>query len=390
MALFGERAEATGLRHGTVTVLRGTERVEVTTFRRDGAIPGPPAAGDRDIYGLAYRGLGAAGISRSTPWLWTGAGRCATRSAEERTLKVGSWRCVGTAEERLREDALRILRGLRFSACLGLVPEAETEAAMHRCASLLEDIAPERIWEELRRLLCGRGRQRSCGASRMFWRCSGRRRLPWWALTSTAGTTATMCGSTRSTPLPLCQGRRCCAAPHCYTMWGSLSALPWTQLGTDIFPAIRNRGRSWRTPCCGGCGWTTAPGRRWCAWCAGMTETSPEQDAGIGRALSELGEEDLRRLLAIKRADNLAQARQDLLGEIRLAGEILDRLVADGACVRIDQLAVRGGDLAELGLAGVQIGRTLRALLDAVLDGTVPNDRESLMQYARKIMEETV
>ena len=64
--------------------------------------------------------------------------------------------------------------------------------------------------------------------------------------------------------------------------------------------------------------------------------------------------------------------------------------MADGACVRIDQLAVRGGDLAELGLAGVQIGRTLRALLDAVLDGTVPNDRESLMQYARKTMEETV
>lgn len=116
----------------------------------------------------------------------------------------------------------------------------------------------------------------------------------------------------------------------------------------------------------------------------------PRTSAGIGRALSELGEEDLRRLLVIKRADNLAQARQDLLGEIRLAEEILDRLVAEGACVRISQLAVRGGDLTELGLKGTGVGRMLRTLLDAVLDGMVPNTREALMQYARNTMEETL
>lgn len=64
--------------------------------------------------------------------------------------------------------------------------------------------------------------------------------------------------------------------------------------------------------------------------------------------------------------------------------------MAEGACVRIDQLAVRGGDLMELGLKGTGVGQMLRTLLDAVLDGMVPNTREALMQYARNTMEETL
>lgn len=389
MALFGERAEATGLRHGTVTVRCGTERVEVTTFRRDGAYrdhrrPETVTFTDSLTEDLRRRDFTVNAMAMDR------RGTVRDPFGGRKDLESGILRCVGTAEERLREDALRILRGLRFSACLGLVPEAETEAAMHRCASLLEDIAPERIWEELRRLLCGP------------WAAEVLRRFPdvlavFWP------ETAAMVGFDQH------------SRHHCYDVWEhtlhALAAVPGETVlrctallhdvgkpvcftldsaGNGHFPGHPEQGavladamlRRLRVD-----NRTREAVVRLVRW---HDRNIPRTDAGIGRALSELGEEDLRRLLAIKRADNLAQARQDLLGEIRLAGEILDRLVADGACVRIDQLAVRGGDLAELGLAGVQIGRTLRALLDAVLDGTVPNDRESLMQYARKIMEETV
>ena len=389
MALFGDRAEATGLRHGTVTVRCGTERVEVTTFRRDGTYrdhrrPETVAFTDSLTEDLRRRDFTVNAMAMDRHGVV-----CDPFGGQE-DLARGVLRCVGTAEERLREDALRILRGLRFSACLGLVPEAETEAAMHRCAPLLADIAPERIWEELRRLLCG------------AWAAETLRRFPdvlavFWP------ETAAMVGFEQH------------SRHHCYDVWEhtlhALAAVPGETVlrctvllhdvgkptcftldsaGNGHFPGHPEQGavladamlRRLRVD-----NRTRETVVRLVRW---HDRNIPRTPAGIGRALSELGEEDLRRLLEIKRADNLAQARQDLLGEIRLAGEILDRLVEENACVRINQLAVRGGDLAELGLAGAQIGRTLRALLDAVLDGAVPNTREALMQYARNMNHETV
>lgn len=388
MELFGARAEATGLRHGTVTVRCGTERVEVTTFRRDGAYrdhrrPESVAFTDSLTEDLRRRDFTVNAMAMDRH------GTVCDPFGGQEDLAQGVLRCVGTAEERLREDALRILRGLRFFACLDLVPEAETEAAMHRCAPLLADIAPERIWEELRRLLCG------------AWAAETLRRFPdvlavFWP------EIAAMVGFDQH------------SRHHCYDVWEhtlhALAAVPGETVlrctvllhdvgkpacftldpaGNGHFPGHPEQGavladamlRRLRVD-----NRTRETVVRLIRW---HDRNIPRTDAGIGHALSELGEEDLRRLLEIKRADNLAQARQDLLGEIRLAGEILDRLVTKGACVRIDQLAVRGGDLAEMGLAGAQIGRTLRALLDAVLDGVVPNTREALMQYARNMNHET-
>lgn len=389
MAVFGARALPTGLRHGTVTVRCGAERVEVTTFRRDGAYrdhrrPETVTFTDSLAEDLRRRDFTVNAMAMDRQ------GMVRDPFGGREDLANGVLRCVGTAEDRLREDALRILRGLRFSACLGLVPEAETETAMHRCAPLLADIAPERIWEELRRLLCG------------AWAPEALRCFP-DALAVFWPETAAMVGFDQH------------SRHHCYDVWEhtlhALAAVPGETVlrcavllhdvgkpacftldpaGNGHFPGHPEQGavladdmlRRLRVD-----KRTRETVVRLVRW---HDRNIPRTSAGIGRALSELGEEDLRRLLAIKRADNLAQARQDLLGEIRLAEEILDRLVAEGACVRIDQLAVRGGDLAELGLKGADVGRMLRMLLDAVLDGTVPNTREALMQYTRNTMEETL
>lgn len=389
MALFGARALPTGLRHGTVTVCCGAERVEVTTFRRDGAYrdhrrPETVTFTDSLTEDLRRRDFTVNAMAMDRQ----GAVRDPFGGRED--LANGVLRCVGAAEERLREDALRILRGLRFSACLGLVPEAETAAAMHRCAPLLRDIAPERIWEELRRLLCGawaaEALRQFSDVLAVFWpetaamvgfdQHSRHHCYDVWehtlhALAAVPGETVLRC-----TVLLHDVGK-----PACFTLDpagnGHFPGHPeqGAVLADDMLRRLRvdNRTRE-----------TVVRLVRW------HDRNIPRTSAGIGRALSELGEEDLRLLLEIKRADNLAQARQDLLGEIRLAGEILDRLLAEGACVRVDQLAVRGGDLVELGLKGAAVGRMLRMLLDAVLDGTVPNTREALMQYTRNTMEETL
>ena len=91
-------------------------------------------------------------------------------------------------------------------------------------------------------------------------------------------------------------------------------------------------------------------------------------------------------MLAVKRADNLAQAHQDLLGEIGKAEVILDRLLAEGLCVSLKQLAVDGRDLTALGLRGPAVGQVLNALLDAVVDGDLPNDRAVLLERAQTLL----
>ena len=112
----------------------------------------------------------------------------------------------------------------------------------------------------------------------------------------------------------------------------------------------------------------------------------PRTRPGVAHALAALGEQDLRRLLAVKRADNLAQAPdyRFMQGEIDKAEAILDQLLAEGACVSLGQLAVNGRDLLGLGLSGPAVDKALQAMLDAVLDETLPNEREALLNTARQ------
>lgn len=70
-------------------------------------------------------------------------------------LKNGILRCVGDAEKRFEEDALRIMRGLRFMSCYGFVPDSAAKRALHNKKELLKEISHERINTELCKLLCG-------------------------------------------------------------------------------------------------------------------------------------------------------------------------------------------------------------------------------------------
>ena len=92
----------------------------------------------------------------------------------------------------------------------------------------------------------------------------------------------------------------------------------------------------------------------------------------------------------MKRADNLAQAPEfrDRQLELDKGEAILDRLLAEDACFTLKQLAVNGRDLMELGLAGPAVGRVLKALLDAVVDGELPNDRQALLSSAARFVTE--
>ena len=94
----------------------------------------------------------------------------------------------------------------------------------------------------------------------------------------------------------------------------------------------------------------------------------------------------LRLLLAVKRADNLAQAEafRDRQVLLRQWEDLLELVLQEGGCFSLRQLAVRGGDLTGLGLEGPAVGRALEALLEQVMDGRLPNDRGILLEYAKE------
>ena len=385
LTAFGPRALPTGLKHGTVTVKTPEGLVEVTTFRIDGAYrdhrrPESVAFTRSLDEDLARRDFTVNAMARNL------RGEVRDPFGGREDLRRGILRCVGDPDRRFQEDALRILRGLRFAAALGLEIEPGTAAALRRNREGLADVAAERIQTELFKLLPGK-----CAAEvlRGYPEVFG---VFWPELLPMVGF-----------------GQR--NRHHCYDVWEhtlhALAAVPedlvlrCTMLLHDVgkpdsftldeqsvghfygHPAVSRElaDRMLRRLKCGTEFRETVV--RLVEW---HDKDIPRTDKSIGRALRLLGEEDLRRLILVKRADNLGQAPAywDRQKELDKAEGILDKLLAEDACFSLKQLAVNGRDLLALGLSGPAVGAALEELLGKVTDGTLPNEREVLLEALQK------
>lgn len=151
LALFpGSRP--TGIRHGTVTVVLGSRQVEVTTFRTESAY-----ADHRHPDRVAFVGELTEDLSRRDFTMNAIAlaadGLLADPFGGVDDIREKRIRCVGEPALRFEEDALRMLRALRFSAKLGFTIEIHTLLAIQEKAPLAATLAPERVREELEKLL---------------------------------------------------------------------------------------------------------------------------------------------------------------------------------------------------------------------------------------------
>ncbi len=148
------RVIETGLAHGTLTVLTDCGPVEITTYRQDGDYSDhrhPDAVYftrslEEDLARRDFT-INAMAMDRRQNLVDLYGGRA--------DIDAKIVRCVGDAERRFEEDALRILRALRFAARFGFSLEAKTQAAMERKKDLLKTVAAERIFAELCGLLKG-------------------------------------------------------------------------------------------------------------------------------------------------------------------------------------------------------------------------------------------
>lgn len=150
-----ERTVPTGLQHGTVTVLLGGASYEVTTFRAEAEYedfrrPTEVAYVDSLEEDLKRRDFTMNAMAIDAE------GRLVDLFGGQRDLEKRQLRCVGKPEERFGEDALRMLRALRFASEYGLTMEAETWNGLLRSVSLLKHIAMERVRAELARMIEGR------------------------------------------------------------------------------------------------------------------------------------------------------------------------------------------------------------------------------------------
>jgi len=384
LSLFAPYALPTGLKHGTVTVGQG-KGVEVTTFRRDGGYSDCRHP-DHVVFtpsleeDLSRRDFTVNAIAMDI------RGGLTDPFGGQEDLRKGILRAVGEADKRFEEDALRILRGLRFASKLGFSIESNTDRAIRRCAPLLKNIAPERIQVELTGILCG---EHAANVLLHY---------------------PDVLGTFLPEILP-CVGFEQHSVYHCFDVWEHtaravaaakpLPVLRYTMLLHDLGKpetfTMDEEGRGhfyghWRKSVV--LADAVLDRLRVDHHSKNLILTLVERhdcpltlsEKAVRRNLARYGEDTLRLLLEVKRADNLAQAeayrdRQTLISQWE---DLLAMVLASGECFSLRQLAVRGGDLTALGLRGPAVGRALNELLELVIDEKMPNEQGVLLEYVKE------
>ena len=380
-ALSGLRTLDTGLTHGTVTALTAAGPVEITTYRVDGSY-----SDHRRPDGVAFTDDLTADLARRdftvNAMAWDGE-RLIDPFGGRRDLEDRLLRAVGAPAARFGEDALRILRALRLSAQLGFAVEPETARAALAGRELLRAVSAERVQGELWRLLAGdcapvlRAFAPVCAVflpelTPMFGFDQRNRHHIYdvWEHTLRA-----LAASPADPLLRLALLLHDCGKPACFSLDGGGQghfyghAQKSAALADEALTRLRFDGD------------TRARAVRLIAL---HDHDLPPTEKGVRRWLLRLPPEDLRLLIALKRADNAAQSpAYDRAAEWNEADRLLDAVLAGDACFSLARLAVKGEDLLALGYRGPEVGRALRTLLEAVLDGA-ENEKSSLLRLLER------
>jgi len=382
----------TGIKHGTVTVMHSGIPYEITTYRIDGEYtdmrrPDSVRFTSSLEEDLIRRDFTMNAIAMNYE------GGITDPFGGARDIENGIIRCAGEPEKRFTEDALRILRCVRFASKLGFDVEPMTAEAVHRLKGGLDFVARERVREELDGIICGE----ACVQAMLEFSDVIVQIIP---------------------EFQPCIGFQQHSPYHCYDVWEhtvrAVSGAPCTSpllRRTMLFHDIgkpqsfvlddEGYGHFYGHP---GVSLTIAENVltrlkysnvvrdevltlvKYHDYPIVPVEDGVE-DKYLLRSLRKFGESTLKNLLKLKRADNLAKGVnvKGRLDTIDIMERRLDQLIAQKPCFCLKDLALNGNDLIALGLNGKQIGEALNSLLDAVVDGRVENDREALIKYFKNI-----
>ena len=372
-----------GEKHGTVGVVTEGNVVEITTFRTEGDyadnrhpgwvefvknIEGDLARRDFTVNAMAYsptRGF-------------------ADPFGGQQDLSAKILRAVGIPQERFEEDALRILRGMRFSVRYQLTPEKETLRAMLSQAPLLDRIANERIFDELCQWL-----KLVKAEDLMLYAPVLCQVIP--ELTPTID----FCQHTHHHKFDVFThtAHVCAATPRELSLrWaallhdiGKVSTFTLDDQGQGHFYGHAEASARMADEILSRLKAPTAL-REEVVFLIAHHMMFPEPDRKLlKRWLSRWGAERLQKLLDLQEADSGGKGTEEDIDLFREVRAIITELIAENNCLSLRDLAVNGHDLMALGLTGTAIGTCLNQLLSLVLDEEIPNEKAALLAVAERM-----
>lgn len=384
-ALFRKTID-TGIKHGTVTVLMDREGFEVTTYRIDGEyedarhpkeviftrnLTEDLKRRDFTINAMAYN------ESNGLVDAFDGAG----------DLKRRVIRCVGNPRERFTEDALRMLRAVRFGAQLGFSIEEHTKVAIGELAPSLKRISAERIQTELVKLLVSDHPEEvrtlyETGISREIFpwldeMMNTKQNNPHHCYTVGEHTLVTLKNVPADKVLRLTMLFHDMAKPRCLTVdeAGIYHFKGHPQEGARMAGEVMRQLKFDND--------TIARVKALILW---HDDNPPVTPANIRRAIHRVGLRQYPDLFAVKRADAMGKnpsQQADMLAYIDDYEAQYRQIIEEEQCISLKELAVDGSDLIAAGMKpGKNIGETLDYLLRRVLENPEYNNRETLLKLA--------
>ncbi len=373
-----------GEKHGTVGVVTEEGVVEITTFRKEGTYADNRHP-DRVEFVTDIRQDLARRDFTVNAMAWSPKRGLQDPFGGEADLKNGILRCVGHPETRFREDALRILRGVRFSVTYNLTPEPETERAMLALTELLDHLARERVYGEF------------CGFLPQITGAQLVKYAP--IITQVIPELKATVGFDQHSP------------HHKYDLYTHIAQvvdrvpgnlpLRWAALLHDVgkIPTF-TRDETGRGHFYGhaqaGAEMADEILRRLKAPTAlrqqavllieqHMTRLMPEKRL-LKRYLGRWGRETVEQLLYLQQADMGSKGvpGEEEQEQFEVLWALLKEVEQESTCLTRKDLALTGLDLLSLGYQGREIGARLEELLEAVLDERVKNEKEALLEYLKR------
>ena len=380
----------TGIQHGTVTVMLDHEGFEVTTYRIDGEYEDSRHPKEVIFTANLVEDLKRRDFTINAMAYNDRSGIVDAFGGME-DLDKGVIRCVGEARERFREDALRMLRAVRFSAQLGFVIADDTRAAITELAPSLVKISAERIQVELVKLLMSKHPDYMRDAYQLgitkivlpeldeaflteqnnpHHMYSVGEHLMQTLLHTEADKSIRIAALLHDIGKPRTKTTDADGIDHFYGH---------AQLGEKMAFDVLKRLKFDND--------TITKVRKYVQYHDYDIEPNPKS---VRRAINKIGEAYFAQVLVLKKADALAQStyqREEKLEHLATVWNLYEEILNQRQCVSLKTLAITGNDLIALGVPkGKMIGSMLQELLEDVIQNPEHNTHEFLVEYALKMM----
>lgn len=380
----------TGIKHGTVTVfVTPSLGFEVTTFRTDGVYSDNRRPDSVEFVADIEQDLARRDFTMNAMAYNEQRGLVDPFGGEE-DLRLRLIHCVGNPDDRFQEDALRILRALRFSSVYRMEVSVNTARSIRRNVGLLNNIAKERVNSELCRILTGKGVLNVLlGYSEVFSTiipelkpCVGfdqnSRFHQYNVYDHIAHAVANYHGGDVVTAMALLMHD--IGKPRCYTedkKGGHFKghAIPGYAIAQDVLADLRFDRQSQHD----------------IAELVLYHDTVIEPTKRTVRKwLNKLGEKQFFRLMDVRIADIMAHAdgtQEDRLEKYSGVLKLAQDIVASKQCFTIKDLAITGEDVMNDGIPqGPLVGAALKVALAAVIAEKVSNEKQALLDLIHEYM----